>query len=91
MKRWEEGEDQRADLFKVGESHLEIFLSFSWINICRNLNFSPPQKIDDNGDGAISFDEWLAFVINKYKGGHDNNNYCGNFHPNCDNKLSKYT
>jgi len=38
---WEEGEDQRADLFK---------------------------KIDDNGDGAISFDEWLAFVINKYKG-----------------------
>ena len=29
------------------------------------------QKIDDNGDGAISFDEWLAFVINKYKGGHD--------------------
>merc|ERR1712032_885501 len=38
---WEEGEDQRAELFK---------------------------KIDDNGDGAISFDEWLAFVINKYKG-----------------------
>ena len=26
------------------------------------------KKIDDNGDGAISFDEWLAFVIEKYKG-----------------------
>ena len=33
--------------------------------------FLPQQKIDDNGDGAISFDEWLAFVINKYKGEHD--------------------
>ena len=40
------------------------------------------QKIDDNGDGAISFDEWLAFVINKYKGEHDN------FHLNCDNCYS---
>jgi len=38
---WEEGEDERTQLFK---------------------------KIDENGDGAISFDEWLAFVINKYKG-----------------------
>jgi len=38
---WEEGEDQRADLF---------------------------NKIDDNGDGAISFDEWLAFVMTKYRG-----------------------
>jgi len=26
------------------------------------------NKIDDNNDGAISFDEWLSFVINKYTG-----------------------
>lgn len=26
------------------------------------------KKIDENGDGAISFDEWLAFVVTKYKG-----------------------
>lgn len=26
------------------------------------------QKIDENGDGAISFDEWLAFVLARYKG-----------------------
>jgi len=38
---WEEGEEQRTQLF---------------------------NKIDDNGDGAISFDEWLAFVLAKYKG-----------------------
>ena len=32
------------------------------------------QKIDENGDGAISFDEWLAFVINKYKGKNTDHN-----------------
>ena len=32
------------------------------------------QKIDENGDGAISFDEWLAFVINKYKGENPDHN-----------------
>jgi len=26
------------------------------------------KKIDENGDGAISFDEWLAFVLARYKG-----------------------
>jgi len=26
------------------------------------------KSIDDNNDGAISFDEWLAFVMKRYKG-----------------------
>jgi Ca2+-binding EF-hand superfamily protein len=26
------------------------------------------HKIDDNGDGAISFDEWLGYAMNQYKG-----------------------
>ena len=26
------------------------------------------KSIDDNNDGAISFDEWLAFVMKRYRG-----------------------
>ena len=46
------------------------------------------QKIDDNGDGAISFDEWLAFVINKYKGEHDHSHLICDNCDNCNNYHS---